>query len=268
MKRLKIYPNAYYNYRRNRKAEYHRQKAKTLEKITKIYHDRNGVPGYRQMKHLLKSENIFISYTTCHKYMNHELGLCSVTRRKKPGYHKGNSHKVFENLLNQNFNSENPDKIWCTDFTYIPMKNGSMRYNCAIIDLYDRSTIASVCGRHITSELAILTLSEAISQHPWVLKNGVILHSDQGSQYTSKEFIDFCSKHGITQSMSRAGCPYDNAPMERYFNTLKCELLYLHSYDSEEMLYSDIDDFLLLWYNPVRPHSFNNGLAPWQKRFI
>ena len=164
------------------------------------------------------------------------------------------------------FTVDYPDKFWCTDFTYIPLSDGSMRYNCTIIDLNDRSVIASVSGRNITAELAVQTLSKAITQHPWVLKNGVILHSDQGSQYTSKEFTDYCSAHNLTQSMSRAGCPYDNAPMERYFNTLKSELIYQHSYTSDNKLFSDIDDYVLLWYNSVRPHSFNNGLAPWQKR--
>ena len=89
-------------------------------------------------------------------------------------------------------------------------------------------------------------------------ENGVILHSDRGSRYTSKEFTDYCSDHNITQSMSRAGCPYDN--------TLKSELIYQHSYTCEDKLFADIDDYVLLRYNSVRPHSFNNGLTPWQKR--
>ena len=266
LRRLGICPNAYYNYLKNRKAKYRQNKAKLLAIITEIYHERNGIPGYRLMTALLKNKGISLSGTTCHKYMNVELKLFSVTRRHKPGYHKGTAHKVFENLLKQNFTAPLPDKIWCTDFTYIPLSNGSMRYNCTILDLYDRSVIASVHGRNITAELGKKALEAAISQHPWVLKNGVILHSDQGSQYTSKEFTDYCSDHNITQSMSRAGCPYDNAPMERYFNTLKSELIYHHSYTCEDKLFADIDDYVLLWYNSVRPHSFNNGLTPWQKR--
>ena len=266
LRRLGICPNAYYNYLKNRKAEYRLNKAKLLTIITQTYHERKGIPGYRLMTVLLKNKGISISGPTCHKYMNTELKLFSVTRRHKPGYHKGTAHKVFENLLKQNFAATMPDKIWCTDFAYIPLSNGSMRYNCTILDLYDRSVIASVHGRNITAELGKKTLEAAISQHPWVLKNGVILHSDQGSQYTSKEFTDYCSAHNITQSMSRAGCPYDNAPMERYFNTLKSELIYQHSYSSEDKLFADIDDYVLLWYNSVRPHSFNNGLTPWQKR--
>ena len=66
----------------------------------------------------------------------------------------------------------------------------------------------------------------------------------------------------ITQSMSRPGCPYDNAPMERYFNTLKTELLYLHEYESEEALYTEITKYAYGYYNNQRPHSFNGGLAP------
>ena len=102
---------------------------------------------------LLKNKGISISGTTCHKYMNTELGLFSVTRRHKPGYRKGAVHKVFENLLKQNFTASSPDKIWCTDFTYIPLSDSRMRYNCTILDLYDRSVIASVHGRNITAEL-------------------------------------------------------------------------------------------------------------------
>ena len=70
-----------------------------------------------------------------------------------------------------------------------------------------------------------------------VLKGELILHSDQGSQFTSKTFVEFCESVHVTQSMSKAGYPYDNAPMEGYVNTLKSELIYLYEYDTEEALY-------------------------------
>ena len=87
--------------------------------------------------------------------------------------------------------------------------NGKFRYNCSIIDLFDRSAIASTNGDHINSQLAIDTLQKALDQekHPHI-----ILHSDQGSQFASREFVNFCKDQKITQSMSKAGCPYDNAP--------------------------------------------------------
>lgn len=101
------------------------------------------------------------------------------------------------------------------------MTDGSKRYNCTIIDLHDRSVISSITDKNITADLAKRTLAKAIHSQPGIDLSKLMLHSDQGSQYTSKEFTEFCEKLGITQSMSKAGYPYDNAPMERYFNTLK-----------------------------------------------
>ena len=89
----------------------------------------------------------------------------------------------------------------------------------------------------------------------------------QGTQFTSKEFVTFCKGNGITQSMSKAGYPYDNAPMERYFNTLKNELINLKYYHNDKELDSDIDNFAYVWYNHLRPHSFNNGLTPFEARY-
>lgn len=93
-------------------------------------------------------------------------------------------------------------------------------------------------------------------------------NSDQGAQFTSHEFTSFCNSVGVIQSMSRAACPYDNSPMERFFNTLKTELIYLYNFHSKEQLYKAIDDFVYVFYNHVRPHSFNDNLTPFQKRSL
>ena len=148
LKRFGVFPNDYYNYLKDRKAAYRKRKERLLNCITETYHERKGVPGYRLMSALLKNKGIRISPTTCRKYMNCELKLFSVTRRHRPGYCKGAAHKVFENILKRQFTVPLPDKFWCADFTYIPLSDGSMRYNCTIIDLYDRSVIASVSGRN------------------------------------------------------------------------------------------------------------------------
>ena len=96
-----------------------------------------------------------------------------------------------------------------------------------IVDLYDRSVIASRNSDYINTDLAIETLSEALkNEHN---PKSLILHSDQGVQFTSWEFVMFCKDHDVTQSMSRAGCPYDNAPMERFYNTFKSCFYYRFS---------------------------------------
>ena len=265
MRKFNIYPNAYYNFLKNRKSVYHTQKQHVLNEITKIYHEHNGVDGYRTIRIFLARKGINISAHTAHIYMNKELNLHAIVRRRKPNYRKGTVHKVFPNLLEQDFHADKVNQKWTTDFTYLVLKDGSVRYNCTVIDLYDRSVVSSITERNMTSDLAIRAVKKALASQPSAGKK-LILHSDQGSQYTSKEFTDFCASVGITQSMSRAGCPYDNSPMERYFNTLKNELVYLHEYPSEGALYASIEEFAYIWYNHVRPHSYNGYKTPFEAR--
>ena len=176
----------------------------------------SGVDGYRRMRIYLQRQGIYLSAVTVHKYMNKELGLRSIVQRKPPKYHAGAQHVHFTNLLGQEFTAETINQKWLTDFTYLFLTGGDVRYNCTILDLYDRSVIASITDCRMTSELAIRTLEKALNSQRKISKE-LIPHSDQGSPYTSRAFTEFCAQRGITQSMSKAGCPYDNAPMERYF---------------------------------------------------
>lgn len=245
---------------KKRKSNYCTQKAKVQTKIVEVYHERNGIPGYRMMFDLLSNMGIHLSKCTIHKYMK-ELNLRSITRRKKVNYTKGIENKIFPNLLNQDFITNAPNQIWCTDFTYLYLSNGKIIYNCTIIDLYNRAVVATLNSNHITADLAIETLKIAIRRHK--PKAGIILHSDQGSQFTSKRFNLFCEQSKIQQSMSKAGCPYDNAPMERYYNTLKSELINHFSYKTKQQLDISVSEFAYAWYNSVRPHTFNSGKPPY-----
>ena len=153
--------------------------------------------------YLLRAK-ICLSNTTVLKYMQ-ELGIRSTVTPKKPAYKKGDCYKKFENHLNREFRAEKPNEKWCTDFTYIFMEDGRKRYNCSIIDLFDRSVVATLNSSHIDAELAVQTLKAALERnhHP---KN-LMLHSDQGSQYTSRAFTDYCTEEGIQQSMSKGDAP-------------------------------------------------------------
>lgn len=256
-------PNAYYNYLKDRKNGYRKRTCKIQQHIVTIYHREDGVPGYRQMQSYLAQEGEFISVLTCHHYM-HDLGLKSIVRRRKPAYVKGNAHKVFSNLLHRVFTVAKPNHVWATDFTYLPLADGTMHYNCTIIDLYDRSVVATLNGASITANLAIRTLQKALKRHKPA--KGLILHSDQGVQFTSKDFNNFCERHHVQQSMSHAGCPYDNAPMERFYNTLKNEYFNLRKFKDVESLNNGIYQFIYGKYNRKRPHSYNGGLTPYAAR--
>ena len=236
-----------------------------MEQIEEIYHSHNGVDGYRSMTVYLVRRGYEYSPATIHKYINTELGVHSIVHPKKPDYQRGKAHKVFENKINQDFTAERVNQKWCTDFTYLFLNNHEVRYNCTIIDLYGRSVIASITECHITSDLAIRTLQKALDSQP-PIKGELILHSDQDTQFTSKAFVEFCESVHVTQSMSKAGYPYDNAAMERYFNTLKNECTNLYEFRTEEALYQTVEEFAYINYNHVRPHSYNRYRTPYQTR--
>ena len=174
---------------------------KTLSKISDIYHKHHGVDGYRSMQVYLEREGFSYSTTTVHKYMNSILGLKSIVRPKKPDYEHGKPHKVFENKIQQNFSADEINQKWCTDFTYLFLENHDVRYNCTIIDLHDRSVIASITDRHITSDLAIRTLQKALESQP-AIKGELILHSDYAEEKTMPKFLINAYKMPISSIFS------------------------------------------------------------------
>ena len=114
------------------------------------------------MQQLLANKGILVSPHTVHNYMK-ELGLKSVTRKAKYHYRKGSeAFGIFENQLQQDFSASARNQKWCVDFTYIYFAEHKKRYNCTIIDLYDRRVVSSVCGKRIDTKLAVTALSKAI----------------------------------------------------------------------------------------------------------
>ena len=96
---------------------------------------------------------------------------------ERAAYHRGLAHKIIPNLLQRNFSTKQPNRVWCTDFTYMTLTDGTMRYNCPIIDLYDGSVFVSENSSFITGFLAVRTLEKALSSSKAISQN-LILHSD------------------------------------------------------------------------------------------
>lgn len=145
------------------------------------------------------------------------------------------------------------------------LTNGTIRYHCSIIDLYDRSVVSGENSSFITSSLAVRTLEKALSSAR-AISQSLILHSNQGSQFTSAEFVQHCRKLGISQSMSRAECPYDNAPMERYYNTLKTELIYQHNFETAAELDYAVSEFSYDWYTPLLHSRSSSNAFLWKSQ--
>lgn len=168
---------------KSRKKEYYGKLKNILNEIKSIYDKHKNILGHRQMVTLLEKINIKLSKTTVHKYMNKILGLYSIVFCRKRKSVVGEHHKIFDNFLNQKFHVDAKNKIYCIDFTYIKLANGKTIYNCSIIDLYDRYIVGHANGTRIDNLLAIEALQNASKNEN--IKAGLILHSDQGSQFTS-----------------------------------------------------------------------------------
>ena len=156
-------------------------KEKKKQQILNIFYEYDRRPGYRMMVIFLRRRGISLSRTTVLKYMR-ELKLRSVVMPKKPRYRKGDCYKKFNNLLKQDFTAIRPNEKWCTDFTYLYLSDGAKRYNCSIIDLYDKSVLATLNSKRIDAELAIQTLQIALDRHS--VREGIILHSDYAEEKT------------------------------------------------------------------------------------
>jgi len=174
----------------------------------------------------------------------------------KPQYMKRVKSKVYKrieenikpNLLNRNFVTDAPNKIWTTDITYLILNN-KRAYLSTILDLYDRKIVAYKISYRNDLSIVIDTLNEAINKRKDV--KGLIIHSDQGFQYTSFQYKKICESKGITISMSRKGTPIDDSPMESFHGILKKETLYNNDITNLEE-YIDIVKDWLLFYNTIR----------------
>ena len=132
--------------------------------------------------------------------------------------------RAFANLLQRDFKPAAPNVAWCGDITVISTWEGPL-YLASVIDLYSRRLIGWALAEHCKAPLVCDALKMALATRGGLVA-GVIMHTDRGSQYTSKAFTGLCARHRITQSMCRSGSCLDNAPAEAFFATLKTELVY------------------------------------------
>ena len=144
-------------------------------------------------------------------------------QRKRNQSYKRIEANVKPNLVKRKFNVDAPNKIWTTDITYL-IYNQKRAYLSTILDLYDRKVVAYQISKFNNINIVIDTLNQAIAKRKDV--HGLIIHSDQGFQYTSFEYKAICESNGIQISMSRKGTPIDDSPMESFHSILKKETLY------------------------------------------
>lgn len=259
-KAFKVSRSGFYAYLK-RKSEDRDKELKQL--IQALYFKYDGKYGYRQLQlFLLQDHGIWMNHKKVLRLMQ-ELGIRSKIRRKhRCNYSSSVGGRVAENLLNRTFQAELPNQRWVTDVTQYRVAE-TWVYLSAIKDLYNNEIVAYHMDTRNDNQLVLQTFKKAFEQQKDV--TGLIVHSDQGFQYTSHAYHDMLPKVGAQISMSRRGNCYDNASMESFFSHLKTEGLYLYDIRSVEEAQRRIETYIT-FYNHSRPQRKLKKLTPVEYR--
>lgn len=255
-KTLMVAKGSYFNHLKAKENTVYAQKKKEITPIIEeIFNESNQVFGARKINSILRMRGYTVADKTVAAIM-HENGWFSVRGGAKRIYEMTKQRR--ENILSQQFVASAPNEVWVSDITYFTCKEVKY-YICVIIDLFARKVIAYTISKSNGTRLTKGTLVKAIeNRHP---NEGLIFHSDRGTNYTARTFVDCCKAFGLTQSLSRKSTPYDNSVMEAFFKTLKAEELYRNNYRSEREFREHVGTYIE-FYNSKRPHQINRYRTP------
>jgi len=235
----------FYKWKKNKGCKELRD-ADSVKLVRDIADKFNNKVGIRRISMKLRAMGVVMNTKKILRIKN-EYNIVTKIRKRRPGVIsliKNKEHRIAPNLLGQNFNIGCPDKVYCTDITYL-FYRGGIGYLSATKDISTREIVA----HHISCGLGMDAGSESIADmlSKRNLK-GVIIHSDQGVHYTHPEYIKMLTKYGVIQSMSRKGVCLDNAPIESFFGHMKDEAEYSNCASLAE-LRQEIDKYIRFYNN-------------------
>jgi transposase InsO family protein len=203
----------------------------------------------------LQERGIDCCVNTVAKLMRDNDSKAKTARKFKNTTDSNHSLPVADNLLDRQFNPDGPNERWVSDITYIPTREGWL-YLAAVEDLFSRLVVGWSMAETMTSRLVVDALEMAVARR--LPGEGLLGHSDRGSQYASDHYRRLLAAHGIECSMSRRGDCWDNAPMESFFASLKKELVHHEDYQTRASIFEYIETFS----NPKRRHSSLGYVSP------
>ncbi len=236
-----------------------------IGRIQEIHHTSDGTYGSPRMTDELRGKGIRVTYKTVERLMR-VLGIrITPKRRFRPTTDSSKTLAPAANLLERDFSVTTPNRIWLSDFTELPCRQGKA-YAVAIMDLASRR----ILGINVHHRMHVGSLMIAFHRACQVRKNfpgpadadGTIFHSDRGSQYNADAFRAALRKGGFRQSMSGVGNCYDNAPMESFWARMKTELRDRMPFPDPEEALRTVYRYIHLFYNNTRRHSGIGGISP------
>ena len=228
-------------------------------KIKVVFDDEHARAGAKRIEKRLKQEGILAGRHRIANIMRAQGWRAKAAKKFKATTNSNHKLPVAPNLLQQDFSAQQPNQKWVSDITYIWTEEGWL-YLAVVMDLYSRMIVGWSMSARMTSSLVIDALQMAI----WRRKNpqGVILHSDRGSQYCSHDYQKLLVDHGFICSMSKRGDCYDNASMESWNHSFKVEAIHGEKFTTRDNAKNHVFDYIDVYYNRKRLHSGLGYLSP------
>jgi transposase InsO family protein len=258
---LSVSPSGYYRNRQQQPSARQREDAALTAQLTAAHQASRGTYGVPRIVEDLRAEGTRTSKRRCARLMRAE-GLRGKKKhcRRPRTTDSRHAQPIAANLIAQRPAPTGPNQSWLTDITYLETAEGWL-YLAAILDLWSRRIVGWACGPTLHASLVLAALHDALQRRS--PPEGLLHHSDRGSQYVDDDYIQALAAAGIVRSMSRAGNCYDNAAMESFWSTLKTDTGLEESIPtSRRNTELAVFDYIATFYNPTRRHSSLGYISP------
>lgn len=258
---LGVSNSGYYDWRTRKPSAREQANKVLLGKIKHIYARHKGRYGSPRIHATLKREGDTASRGRVERLMRKNGIEAHRAKRHKRVYQQREQQKAAPNVLDRQFQANKVNEKWVSDITFIPTVAGYV-YLATVLDLYSRAIVGWSMSERINGQLVMDALNMAIEQRG--TPRDVLVHSDQGSQYTAQAYREWLHRHNMVCSMSRKGDCFDNAVAESFFRTLKEELVKEHRFKTRQEAKQAIFEYIEIYYNRQRLHSYLNYTTPFE----
>ena len=256
---IQVSKSGFYHWMKRQREPVTRRERYLYVRILEAFEQSGNRYGSRRIYRTLRSWGVICYENQVANIMRVNEIKPKTKRKYKLTTDSRHSKNIAANLLQRNFKADKVNKVMVGDITYIWTKEGWL-YLSTVIDLYSRRVVGWKVADRITKELVIESLRDALIRRKPA--EGLIFHSDRGSQYASDEFVEFLQDNKVLASMSRKGDCWDNAVAESFFKTIKSEMIYWYNFKTRAEAELRIFEYIEMFYNKTRLHSSNDYMSP------
>ncbi|MEQ6250535.1 IS3 family transposase [Sulfitobacter sp. HNIBRBA3233] len=256
---LRIQPSGFYAWLKAPLSKRTQEDKRQTEMLKEAWMESGKVYGHRKLHDDLLEQGESVCLNRVARLTKLAGIKAQIGYKRRPGKYGGKPSVVVDNTLDRQFDVATQDKAWVTDITYIRTQEG-FAYLAVVIDLFSRRVVGWAMQSRQTTDVVLQALLMATWRRK--PKGKVLIHSEQGSQFTSMDWAAFRQAHYLEHSMSRRGNCHDNAVAESFFNLLKRERIRRRTYRTREEARQDVFDYIEMFYNSKRKHARNGMLSP------